>query len=137
MISCRKASRPCSGRRHLFEKETRLGDRFEVDGKKRGDDLDHRDHRLSAIEGGRDGGVQKIVKIIKGEFLKALSCFLKLNYKLLDQSKQLGKEIGNEECVRKYQCPTSDSPGIEFYPSPFFCFPNTKEFLAAHLLLRR
>ncbi len=36
-----------------------------MDGKKRGDDLDHRDHRLSTVEGGWDGGVQGVIKIIK------------------------------------------------------------------------
>ncbi len=64
MTYCRKTAGPCGGRRHLFEEEIGLGDRSETDGKKRGDDLDHRDHRLSAIEGGRDGGVQKVVNII-------------------------------------------------------------------------
>jgi len=32
--------------------------------KKRGDDLDHRDHRPSTVEGGWDGGVQEVIKII-------------------------------------------------------------------------
>ncbi len=108
-----------------------------MDGKKRGDDLDHRDHRLSAVEGGRDGGVQKVVKIIKGEFLKILSGLFTLNHQLLDQSKQLGEEIGDEKRVRKYQRPTGNSLGIDLYPSPFFCLPNTKDFFAAHLLLHR
>ncbi len=39
---------------HVFKEKTRLGDWVEVDGKKGGDDLDHRDHRLSTIEGGWD-----------------------------------------------------------------------------------
>jgi len=33
--------------------------------KKGGDDLDHRDHRLSTVEGGWDGGVREVIKIIK------------------------------------------------------------------------
>ncbi len=33
--------------------------------KKGGDDLDHRDHRLSTVEGGWDGGVQEALKIAK------------------------------------------------------------------------
>ena len=36
-----------------------------MDGKKRGDDLDHRDHRHSAVEGGWDEGVQEVVKVFK------------------------------------------------------------------------
>ena len=32
--------------------------------KKGGDDLDHRDHRPSTVEGGWDGGVQEVIKII-------------------------------------------------------------------------
>ena len=47
----------------VFEEE--LKNRSEVDGKKRGDDLDHRDHRHSAVEGGWDEGVQEVVKVFK------------------------------------------------------------------------
>ncbi len=74
-----------------------------MDGKKGGDDLDHRDHRLSTVEGGWDGGVQKVAKIIK---MINLSTAEPSN---LNQSKQFGEEIGDEEHVRKNQCPAGDS----------------------------
>ena len=74
-----------------------------MNGKKRGDDLDHRDHRLSTVEGGWDGGVQEVIKIIKMINLSTAEPLL------LDQSKQFCEEIGDEECVRKDQCPAGDS----------------------------
>ena len=47
----------CGGRCGLLKEKTRLGNRAPMDGKKRGDDLYHRNHRLSTVEGGRNGGV--------------------------------------------------------------------------------
>jgi hypothetical protein len=54
---------------------------------------------------------------------------------MLDQSKEFGEEIGDEECVRKNQCPIGDSLRIDLYCSPPFCFSNTENFFTAHRLL--
>jgi hypothetical protein len=65
-----KAMLSVRGRCRLLKKKIGLGNGSPMDGKKGGDDPDHRDHRLSTIEGGWDGGVQEIIKIIKMRALK-------------------------------------------------------------------
>ncbi len=73
--------------------------------KKRGDYLDHRDHRLPML---KEAGTE--------EFRRSLK---------LNPMKQFDKEVGNEERVRKEERPAGNSPGIDFYPSSLFCFTDT------------
>jgi hypothetical protein len=52
-----------------------------MDGKKGGDDLDHRDHRLSIAEGGWDGGVQDIIKMVQIKGAKSIETVWQRNRK--------------------------------------------------------
>ena len=49
--------------RCLFKKEIKPGERAAMDGKKRGDDHHHGDHRLPVVEGSRNRRIQTSVEI--------------------------------------------------------------------------
>jgi hypothetical protein len=51
--------------------------------------------------------------------------------------KQFSKKIGNEECIRKDQCPIGYSLKTNLYFSPFICFPDTQNFFTVHPSLRQ
>jgi len=51
--------------------------------------------------------------------------------------KQYSKKIGDEEGIGKNQCPTGYSLETNLYFSPFFRFPDTKNFFAVHTSLHQ
>jgi len=79
--------------------------------KKKGDD--RWDHRLLMGEGGWDGGVYSFIQTY-----------------LMQQS---SKEISNEECIGKDQCPKGHSLETNFNPSYTFCLTNTGYLASVHL----
>ena len=79
--------------------------------KKRGDD--RWDHRLLMGEGGWDGGVYSFIQTY-----------------LMQQS---SKEISNEECIGKDQCPKGHSLETNFDPSYFSYFTDIKYLIPVHL----
>ena len=51
--------------------------------------------------------------------------------------KQSGKEIGDEECIGKDQCPIDYSFKVNLNFSSLFCFLNPPNFFTSHLSLPR
>jgi len=85
-----------------------------------GDDLDHRDHRLSMGEGGWDGGVYSFIQTTQ-------------TMEPLYLMQQSSKEISNKECIGKDQCPNGHSLETNFNPSYPFCFTNAEYLIPIHL----
>lgn len=61
---------------------------------------------------------------------------VKVNRKLYPM-KQFSKKIGEEECIRKNQCPTDDSPKTNLNFFPLGGFLDSKHLLTGHSALQQ
>jgi len=114
----------------VLKEEIGLRDPFKMDGKKRGDDLDYRDHRL-----GRRLGL-KCLRAVKTIFALLIE-ISRLSQKSLNPMKQFGKKIGDEKCIGEDQCPKRYPLKTDFNSSTLFRFLNPKKFLGNHLPFHR